>query len=170
MRAFRQELLSLSAEDMQLLAAQLLDRLGADAQTQAAQAQREFINAETAQPAAYEFAEGYAQQALPGFDEIEAVDYPSRQFLDDERRELPDRSFAEGYAPDKGGADFLEMAMPAARQRDFLQAQPQVGAGYDTKGGGISAEPAADRIGSMEEISDFFRRDGRRYDGGFKQY
>lgn len=170
MREFEKELFGVSGEDMQLLAAQLLDRLGGGREADGAALQREFINAEAAEQAAYEFAEGHLQQVLPEFIETQMPEYLPRQFLTGEEQERPKRDFAEGYADEAAKAEFLEMDALAAVERDFIPEQAQAKAGYDIKGGGIFAASAADRAGSMEEISDFFRRDGRRYDGGFRQY
>ena len=170
MREFEKELFALSRGDMELLAGELLGRLGAGTQAQAEQAQREFINAEKDGAAAFEFAEGYAQQALPEFIETQMPEYPDRQFLTGEKQAHPKRGFAEGYAHEAAKAEFPDMAAAAAVERDFLGEQDKSRAGYDIKGRGFFAGSAADRAGNMEEISDFFRRDGRRYDSGFRQY
>lgn len=169
MSNFRRELSAIDPAEMQELARQLLGKLGGTESRNAPQ--RQFYDGDTqnrADKELYQTEESYPQK--------------QRGFYEDVMQEARQRQFPEHRLDESNGRSFDDMDFAAAVKRDFsdpalpgARAEKEVlhtgaSADYAMKGRNFFQSHAADRYREMEEISDFFRRDGRRYDGGFKQY
>lgn len=169
MSNFKKSLRKIDISALPHIAGQLLQQLGEEASSDF-KARREMPETEQ---------HGRAERAELSFPDFEKSE-TQREFL--QAVKAGERDFGFGAeAAMAAGREFATGELSEAAQRQFSDAaayprrvfqdmaQREISDSYAISPAKVRREKSDDHR-RMEEISEFFRRDGRRYDGGFKQY